>query len=88
MAPIGAVFLDVPDECFVRLVDERGDVVDATLTDGSAAVAVQMVDQASGEVVHTIPRNEQGGFYQIYQPNKWRIAKARAEAEAHAIRFP
>jgi len=71
MAPIGAVFLDVPDECFVRLVDQRGDEVDATSTDGSAAVAVEMVDARSGEVRQSVPRNEQGGFYCIFQPNKY-----------------
>ena len=71
MAPIGAVFLDVPDECFVRLVDQRGEEVDATSTDGSTAVAVEMVDARSGEVVQTVPRNEQGGFYCIFQPNKY-----------------
>ncbi len=30
------------------------------------------------------PRNEDGGFYRIYQPNKWRLKKEKAAAEKAA----
>ena len=35
----------------------------------------------SGEA-RSFPRNPEGGFYQIYQPNKWRLKKEKAEAAA------
>ena len=73
MAPIGAVFLDVPDCCLVRLVDSQGEEIDTVTTDGSAAVAVELVDRTSGDVTERVARNEQGGFYRIFQPNKIRL---------------
>ncbi len=76
MAPIGAVFLDVPDCCSVRLVDSQGCEID-TATDGSAAVAVELVDRASGDVTERVVRNEHGRFFRIFQPNKWQLAKAQ-----------
>eukprot|EP00890_Picochlorum_soloecismus_P006210 jgi/Picsp_1/6590/NSC_03933-R1_protein len=81
MAPIGAVFLEVPDAYFVRLVDADGQEVDTVNTDGSAAVRVEMVDRDAGEVVEAVERNAEGKFYQIFQPNKWVIRKQK-EAEA------
>ena len=30
----------------------------------------------------SFPRNPEGGFYLIYQPNKWRLKKEKAEAAA------
>lgn len=29
-----------------------------------------------------LPRNEAGGFWQVYQPNRWRVVKERAAADA------
>lgn len=83
MAPIGAVFIDVPDEGLVRLVDERGREVDAINTDGSAAVAVEVLD-SSGEIVRRAERNSHGTFFQIFQPNKWVLRKQKESAEAKA----
>ena len=82
MAPIGAVFLEVPDCCFVRLVDAEGGEVDTVATDGSMAVAVELVDRKSGNVTDRVPRNDRGGFYRIFQPNKWRLAKEKMAALA------
>ena len=84
MAPIGGVFLDVPETCFIRLVDANGDEIDAVNTDGSAAVAVEMVDRDAGAVVERVEKNNEGRFFQIFQPNKWRLRKQK-EAEAKAI---
>lgn len=77
MAPIGAVFLEVPDHCHIRLVDEHGDIIDAVLTDGSTATTVEMVDTQAQQVVETVHRNQDGKFYQIFQPNKWVIRKQK-----------
>ena len=79
MSPIGAVFLEVPEGAAVRLVDAAGAVVDAVGTDGSAAVAVEVV--VDGEVTQRTERNAEGGFYQIFQANKW-VARRAKEAEA------
>ena len=50
--------------------------------DGSDAVAVVLTDPASGATTR-LERNEQGTFYRVFQPNKWRLRK-QAEAEAAA----
>jgi hypothetical protein len=85
MAPIGAVFLNVPDHCYVRLVDVDGKEVDAITTDGSTAIAVEMVDREAAEVVETVYRNPSGGFYNIFQPNKWVLAKEQQEKQRKTL---
>lgn len=84
MAPIGAVFLQVPDHCHIRLVDKHGNIVDTVTTDGSAATTVEMVDTQAQEVVEKVYRNDEGKFYQIFQPNKWVIRKQKEMQEALA----
>jgi len=59
MSPIGAVCLDLPDDCTVRLVDASGQEVDALNTDGSSAVAVEVLE-CDGELHQRIKRNEVG----------------------------
>lgn len=86
MAPIGAVFLEVPDHCHIRLVDEHGNPVDTMTTDGSAAATVEMVDTQADQVVEKVHRNNEGKFYQIFQPNKWVIRKQKEMQEALAAR--
>lgn len=34
--------------------------------------------------MQVFPRNPAGGFYQVYQPNKWRLKKEAAAAEKAA----
>ena len=34
--------------------------------------------------LQVFPRNPAGGFYQVYQPNKWRLKKEAAAAEKAA----
>lgn len=80
MAPIGAVFLNVPENGVVRLVDVEGREVDVEGSDGSAAVAVEIVDEDVQEVVMRQERNAEGLFYSIFQPNKW-VLKKKKEAE-------
>lgn len=84
MAPIGAVFLEVPDNCFIRLVDASGAPVDTVNTDGSAATRVEMVDSDANQVLEYVERNSEGKFYQIFQPNKWVIRKQKEAASAAA----
>ena len=84
MAPIGAVFLQVPDHCHIRLVDDDGNQVDTVATDGSTATVVEMVDTQANEVVEKVYRNNEGKFYQIFQPNKWVIRKQKEMQEALA----
>ena len=48
--------------------------------DGSAAVAVEVV-RSDGELHLRAKRNAAGGFFQIYQHNKW-VARKKKEAEA------
>lgn len=86
MSAIGVVFLDLPDNCTVRLLDAQGNEVDVVNTDGSNAVAVEALDEESGEVVSRVERNSQGGFYQIFQPNKWVARKAKEAAEAARVK--
>lgn len=50
--------------------------------DGSDAVAVVLTDPTNGEVTR-LERNEQGSFFRVFQPNKWRLKKQQ-EAEAAA----
>lgn len=83
MAPIGAVFLNVPEGAEVRLVDAAGGAVDGVATDGAAAVAVELVDPVVGAVVARAERNAAGTFYQIFQANKW-VARKKKEAEEAA----
>jgi len=55
-------------------------------TDGSVATTVEMVDTQASEVVERVYRNNEGKFYQIFQPNKWVIRKQKEMQEALATR--
>jgi hypothetical protein len=92
MAPIGAVFLNVPENAVVRLVDKKGRKIDSLTGDGSDAVAVEIidpelknVDTGEGIALMRAERNDTGCFYQIFQHNKW-VAKKKKEAEEAARR--
>jgi hypothetical protein len=92
MSPIGAVFLNVPEGAVVRLVNKEGKRVDAVNSDGSDAVAVEILDpeltsesESSDNVIMRAERNDAGCFYQIFQHNKW-VAKKKKEAEEAARR--
>lgn len=79
MAPIGAVFLDVPESSFIRLVDSEGTEVSAVGEEAAKAIAVEVVDTELGVVLHRAERNESGCFFQIFQPNKI-VARKKKEA--------
>eukprot|EP00884_Botryococcus_braunii_P003091 jgi/Botrbrau1/12783/Bobra.117_1s0002.1 len=85
-APIGVVFLDVGDEEEVRLVDAEGRMVPDPATpeeDGSRAVAVELLSP-SGTALKRVERNAAGGFFAIFQQNKWRLKKAKEAAAKKA----
>lgn len=71
-----------PAEAAVRLLDASGAPVDP-LGDGSEAAEV-VIYAADGSEVERVPRNDAGGFYQIFQPNKWRAKKEKEAAERRA----
>lgn len=81
-SPIGVVTLDLKERQ-VRLVDAAGATVAAVEGDGAGsleAVAVELVDASGG--VERIERNERGGFFRVFQPNKWRAKKEKERREA------
>jgi 3',5'-cyclic AMP phosphodiesterase CpdA len=87
-APIGLV-AKVPgasegggDDAAVRLLDAAGAPVDP-LGDGAEA-AVVVICGPDGAEVERVPRNDAGGFYRIFQPNKWRLKKEQEAAAAAA----
>ena len=82
MAPIGVVFLKVPGECVIRLVDGEGVEVDAVNSNGAAAVAVEVVDTEVDAVIMRADRNGEGCFYQIFQPNKWVLTREKEARDA------
>lgn len=87
MAPIGAVFLDVPESSFIRLVDAEGREVGAIGVNAAKAVAVEVVDTELGVVLHRAERNDSGCFFQIFQPNKI-AARKKKEAEMKSQKAP
>jgi len=74
---LGKVALDA----VVKLLDASGQP--ATATDGSDVATVVAYDSKTGES-QLFPRNEDGCFYKVYQPNKWRIKKMKQEVAAAA----
>lgn len=82
MSPFGAVFLNVPEQdVMIRLMDGNDDVVDGINTDGSSAVAVELYDTNTMEVLQRTVRNDEGCFWQVFQKNKYRAWLAKREAE-------
>ncbi|KXZ48613.1 hypothetical protein GPECTOR_26g516 [Gonium pectorale] len=80
-APIGLV-ARVPEESSLRLL--RADGSPSEREDGADVAEVQVLEP-NGEVRESLPRNPQGAFFRIFQPNKWRLKrqqKMQAEAEA------
>uniref|UniRef100_A0A061QWZ0 Calcineurin-like phosphoesterase n=1 Tax=Tetraselmis sp. GSL018 TaxID=582737 RepID=A0A061QWZ0_9CHLO len=73
---VGVVCLDTAGRQ-VRMVDEQGNKVSDE--GAAAATAVELIDEGSGET-ERITRNHQGTFFQIFQPNKWRLRKAKQAA--------
>jgi 3',5'-cyclic AMP phosphodiesterase CpdA len=66
----------------VQLLAADGSPVDP-LGDGADA-AVAVIYGADGSEVERVARNEQGGFFRIFQPNKWRLKKEKEAAEKRA----
>lgn len=70
----------------VRLLDDAGhDVTQDVQGSGACVSCVQLVDPGSGEVLRDFPRNEWGTFFQVFQPNKWKL-KRRQLAQGTAAR--
>ncbi|EIE19713.1 Metallo-dependent phosphatase [Coccomyxa subellipsoidea C-169] len=90
-APVGVVFLSIEEGEEVVFVDEAGGVVSiAGPTDsvGETVAAVELRDP-SGHVTQRVERNLEGGFFQVFQQNKWRLRKQReAAAQAAAAAVP
>lgn len=49
-----------------------------------ALTPVPHTSHAPHTAMQVFPRNPAGGFYQVYQPNKWRLKKEAAAAEKAA----
>ncbi|GFH23148.1 metallophos domain-containing protein [Haematococcus lacustris] len=84
-APIGLV-CKVPPGCYVRLLGAGRQVL-ATADwqrDGSQVTAVEVVDTFTGGS-SVYPRNEEGAFFVIYQPNKWKLKQAKMMTERQAV---
>lgn len=81
MSPVGVVCMDLPDDCTVVMRDAGGREVPPLATDGSKAVALEIVG-ADGELHQRLKRNHEGGFFQVYQHNKWVARKKKEAAEA------
>lgn len=89
-APIGVVFLSIEDGEEVVLLDRAGAPIVAQGTndgDGEAVAAVELRDQ-SGRVTQRVDRNQEGGFFQVFQQNKWRLRKQREAAARAAAAVP
>lgn len=62
------------------LRDSKGsDVTDAVPGNGEAVAVVQLAS-ADGAVIEEFPRNQWGGFFQVFQPNKWQIKRRELES--------
>ncbi|KAK9826404.1 hypothetical protein WJX81_000388 [Elliptochloris bilobata] len=86
-APIGVVFMGMGADEGVVLVDAVGRAVACNGRSGGAdAVAVEL-RTPDGAVTRRQERNERGGFFAIFQYNKWRARKQRL-AEAARIAAP
>ncbi|KAG1676127.1 hypothetical protein FOA52_004967 [Chlamydomonas sp. UWO 241] len=75
-SPVGVV-TKVPDGSRVLLWDSAEQL--STSPDGSDVHAVVVTNV--NKVPEVFTRNAQGGFWRTYQPNKWRIKKAKEAAE-------
>ncbi|CAK0785880.1 hypothetical protein CVIRNUC_009093 [Coccomyxa viridis] len=81
-AAIGAVFLSVGDNERVALIDSQGQCIAVKGPNdlaGAAAVAVERQDR-NGDTIMRVDRNAEGGFFQIFQQNKWRLRKQKEAA--------
>ncbi|KAJ9529420.1 hypothetical protein QJQ45_013732 [Haematococcus lacustris] len=85
-APIGLV-CKVPPGCYVRLLGAGRQVL-ATADwqrDGSQVTAVEVVDTFTGGS-SMYPRNEEGAFFVVYQPNKWKLKQAKMMTKRQAVK--
>lgn len=72
--------LDTQDAT-IALRDAQGmDVTGEASGDGSCVERIEVVD-AGGVVRETYKRNEWGSFFQVFQPNKWRLKRQQLAAE-------
>mmetsp|Transcript_10378 Transcript_10378/g.18056 ORF Transcript_10378/g.18056 Transcript_10378/m.18056 type:complete len:505 (-) Transcript_10378:924-2438(-) len=79
-APIGLV-CKVPPGCSVRVL--RADGQPGVLEDGSDIQMVELVDEET-DGIKLLTRNDHGCFYSIFQPNKYKIRKAKLLLERQA----
>lgn len=65
----------------MRLLDDAGeDVTEDVPYTGACVSCIQLVDPASGEVRQEFPRNQWGTFFQVFQPNKWKLKRGQLAA--------
>lgn len=65
----------------MRLLDNAGqDVTSEVPYTGACVSCIQLVDPSSREVQQEFPRNEWGTFFQVFQPNKWKLKRAQLAA--------
>ncbi|KAK9806310.1 hypothetical protein WJX72_009584 [[Myrmecia] bisecta] len=83
MAMVGVVLMNVGAQDSVTLLDSKGRAIDVTdmSEDGADAVAVEH-SNAAGELIRRVERNAKGGFFTIFQHNKWRLRKEQEQREA------
>jgi len=80
-SPMGAVVTSMKGR-HVVLRDARGKDVTDDMGDGSNVVTVVLVGEDGDEEI--IPRNAEGGFFQIFQHNKW-VKKMREMGKEELI---
>lgn len=90
MAAAVGVVAKAPEGTTVRMLDVRGNP--STSETGSDVAFVEVTSPVAaedGSATSTLQtkryeRNAAGGFYQIFQPNKWRLKQEKKKAEAAA----
>ncbi|KAK9802059.1 hypothetical protein WJX73_008858 [Symbiochloris irregularis] len=96
-APMGAVFVNMEPEDTLSFLDSDGNELNVPSSSSSSngVANSRALDCRAADTIalhSSLPansrraqRNSEGGFYQIFQPNKWRLRKEReAQAAAHA----
>ncbi|KAF5837188.1 Metallo-dependent phosphatase-like protein [Dunaliella salina] len=81
-APIGLLG-KVPPGCRVSLLDASGAEIHPPYSNAAEVQTVAVVDDMTGGSTR-YPRNDQGGFFVIYQPNKWKLKQQKLMEEREA----
>ncbi|KAL6768266.1 hypothetical protein ACKKBF_B38445 [Auxenochlorella protothecoides x Auxenochlorella symbiontica] len=86
-SPIGVVLTDLEDDHQIRFRGADGGILSGIALDEATSLEVHGPEgdgAAEVAVLHSIPRNAQGTFYQIFQRNKWQLRLAKESAtKAH-----